>query len=328
MSLALCRAGMEGTTLHNPGMVHVDSLVRIAAEHPQIVRGIKCHGRAAACPTGDRPCLKKRRKPDVTPIFRFTCTRVSFSRSMRRTGRNRQRVMSQVVQYLKPGDVLAHVYSRRPDGIMSSLRTCRGWLFEAKAAGVLFDLGHGVNLIQDCAQDDGKWNLPGHHRLLRAWRFQLLPRLQHLDYSLLGGMNKLLGLGMSLTDVVRALTATPAEVLADPSIGHLGPGARANITALRPLEGEWTLFDSSRERLIVHERLPDLVVMDGEVIYAPLRASGRRDGAFRTAPLHHAPFRPGQQCRDPRGAMMDRQACAISPLCSDIRKRQRSSAQP
>jgi predicted amidohydrolase len=80
-------------------------------------------------------------------------------------------------------------------------------------------------------------------------------------------MNKLLGLGMSLTDVVRALTATPAEVLADPSIGHLGPGARANITVLRPVEGEWTLFDSSRERLIVHERLlPDLVVMDGEVI--------------------------------------------------------------
>jgi hypothetical protein len=36
---------------------------------------------------------------------------------------------------------------------------------------------------------------------------------------------------------------------------------------LRAVEGEWTFFDSIRERLTVGERLlPDLVVMDGEVI--------------------------------------------------------------
>jgi predicted amidohydrolase len=80
-------------------------------------------------------------------------------------------------------------------------------------------------------------------------------------------MNKLIGLGMPLTDVVRALTATPARVLADPSIGHLGAGARANVTVLRPVEGEWTFLDARRERLTVRERLlPDLVVIDGEVL--------------------------------------------------------------
>src|SRR5262249_21385482 len=88
-----------------------------------------------------------------------------------------------------------------------------------------------------------------------------------LDYSLAGGMNKLLALGMSLPDVIRALTATPAKVLADPSIGHLGPDARANVTVLRPVEGAWTFVDSRRESLTVRERLlPELVVMDGEVI--------------------------------------------------------------
>jgi predicted amidohydrolase len=88
-----------------------------------------------------------------------------------------------------------------------------------------------------------------------------------LDYSLVGGMNKLIGLGMSLTDAIRALTATPAKVLSDPSIGNLGPGARANLTVLRPVEGEWTFVDSRRERLPVRERLlPDLVVIDGEVM--------------------------------------------------------------
>jgi hypothetical protein len=90
-----------------------------------------------------------------------------------------------------------------------------------------------------------------------------LVRIAQDHPQLVRGMNKLVGLGMSLTDAVRALTATPARVLADPSIGHLGAGARANITVLRPVEGEWTFADSRRERLTVRERLlPDLVVMD------------------------------------------------------------------
>jgi dihydroorotase len=54
-------------------------------------------------------------------------------------------VMGQVVPYLKAGDTLAHIYSSMPDGIMSIGEDVPGWLFEAKAAGVLFDLGHGVN---------------------------------------------------------------------------------------------------------------------------------------------------------------------------------------
>lgn len=209
------QGGMEGTTLHNPGMVHIDSLVRIAAEHPQTVRGIKCHWESGGLshwgPTVLEKAAEAGRDANL-PLY------VHMGELFPVDEANRPKpsaVVGHVVQYLKPGDVLA------PDTIGSDV--------------------HGdFNSYHD---------------------FSIL------DYSFLGGMNKLLGLGMSLTDVVRALTATPAEVLADPSIGHLGPGARANVTVLRPVEGEWTLFDSSRERLIVHERLlPDLVVMDGEVI--------------------------------------------------------------
>ena len=52
--------------------------------------------------------------------------------------------------------------------------------------------------------------------------------------------------------------------MGDPDIGHLGIGARANLTLLRPVPGNWTFVDSRNERLVVRERLlPDLVVMDG-----------------------------------------------------------------
>jgi dihydroorotase len=173
-----------------------------------------------------------------------------------------------VVPYLKAGDTLAHIYSSMPDGIMSIGEDVPGWLLEAKAAGVLFDLGHGINLSFKIARKMmEKGILPDTIGSDVHGDFNAYHDFSILDYSLVGGMNKLIGLGMSLTDAIRALTATPAKVLADPSIGHLGPGARANITVLRPVEGEWTFLDSRRERLTVRERLlPDLVVMDGEVV--------------------------------------------------------------
>src|SRR5262249_28792927 len=85
---------------------------------------------------------------------------------------------------------------------------------------------------------------------------------------LVGGLNKLVALGMPLPDAIRGLTATPASVLADPDIGHLGPGARADVTVLRAVPGAWAYRDARGERLTVAERLlPELVVLRGE----PLR---------------------------------------------------------
>src|SRR5215470_1015103 len=262
------QGGMEGTTLHNPGMVHVDSLVRIAAEHPQIVRGIKCHWESGSLSHWGPTVLKKAAEAGRAahlPLYVHTGELFPVDEANRP---NPSAVMGQVVRYLKSGDTLAHIYSRMPDGIMSIGEDVPGWLFEAKSAGVLFDLGHGVNLSFKIARKMmEKGVFPDTIGSDVHGDFNAYHDFSILDYSLVGGMNKLLGIGMSLTDAVRAVTATPAKVLADPSIGHLGPGARANVTVLRPVEGEWTFFDSVRERLTVRERLlTDLVVIDGEVI--------------------------------------------------------------
>jgi dihydroorotase len=259
---------MEGTTLHNPGMVHVDSLLRIAQEHPRIVRGIKCHWESGSLSHWGPAVLKQAAdagRAANLPLYVHTGELFPVDEANRPTP---SVVMGQVVPYLKAGDTLAHIYSSMPDGIMSIGEDVPGWLLEAKAAGVLFDLGHGINLSFKIARKMmEKGILPDTIGSDVHGDFNAYHDFSILDYSLVGGMNKLIGLGMSLTDAIRALTATPAKVLADPSIGHLGPGARANITVLRPVEGEWTFLDSRRERLTVRERLlPDLVVMDGEVV--------------------------------------------------------------
>jgi dihydroorotase len=262
------QGGMEGTTLHNPGMVNEESLLRIAAEHPHIVRGIKCHWESGGLSHWGPEVFKKAAaagRAAGLPLYVHTGELFPVDEANRPAP---SAVMSRVVGLLKPGDMLAHVYSCMPDGIMSIGEDVPGWLFEAKAAGALFDLGHGVNLSFRIARKMmEKGIFPDTTGSDVHGDFNAYHDYSILDYSLAGGMNKLLALGMNLTDVVRALTATPAKVLADPSIGHLGPGARANVTVLRPVEGAWTFLDSRRESLSVRERLlPDLVVIDGEVI--------------------------------------------------------------
>ena len=178
------------------------------------------------------------------------------------------RLLSRIIPLLKAGDIMAHVYSCMPDGIMGTGEDVPAWIHEAKQAGILFDLGHGVNFSFRIAR-----------RMMAAGvypdtlgsdvhgDFCAFHDFSILDYSLIGGLNKLVALGMPLTMAVAGLTSTPARVLGDASIGHLGVGARANITMLRSLPGVWSFRDAEGARLDVEQRLlPALVVLDGEVI--------------------------------------------------------------
>jgi dihydroorotase len=262
------QGGMEGTTLHNPAMVDCDGLVRVAQEHPRLVRGIKCHWESGSLSHWGPEVLKKAAEAGRAaglPLYVHTGELFPVDEANRPTP---SAVMGQVVPYLKAGDVLAHIYSSMPDGIMSVGEDVPGWLFDAKAKGILFDLGHGINFSFRIARKMmDKGILPDTIGSDVHGDFTANHDFSILDYSLVGGLNKLLGLGFGLTDAIRALTATPARVLADPSIGHLAPGARANVTVMRPVEGDWTFVDCRGERLSVRERmLPDIVVMDGEVI--------------------------------------------------------------
>ena len=127
----------------------------------------------------------------------------------------------------------------------AGLRACRSLDYDRP-----LDLGHGINFSYRIARkmmDKGIFpdsiGSDVHGDFTSNHDFSIL------DYSLVGGLNKLIGLGMSLTDCIRALTVTPARILADPSIGHLGAGARANLTVMRQVEGDWTFVDCRGERL-------------------------------------------------------------------------------
>ncbi len=80
-------------------------------------------------------------------------------------------------------------------------------------------------------------------------------------------LSKLLHLGMSLADVIRATTSTPALAVRRAGLmGTLAPGREADLTVLELREGHWALPDAAGQTEVV-ERLvvPRLVLRAGQL---------------------------------------------------------------
>ena len=115
---------------------------------------------------------------------------------------------------------------------------------QAIERGVGFDVGHGAGSFSfDVAR--------------RALDQGLLPATISSDlhaynvdgpvYDLVTTASKFLHLGLSLEDVLARITAAPARAvgLLD-RVGTLAPGAEADVTLLRVVEGEFRFSDSRR----------------------------------------------------------------------------------
>jgi dihydroorotase len=260
------KGGMRGDILHNPGMVDVDDLVKVARAHPHDIRGFKCHGESGALSHWGTAVLELAveagNRADL-PLYCHTGELFPVVESSRPVA---EQVLEQVVPVLRPGDTLAHVYSAMPDGIMGKRDKVPPIVFAALERGLHFDIGYGINFSYAIARTMmAAGVLPNTISSDVHGDFGSYHDLRKLDYSLCGAMTRLVALGMPLMEVIRRTTVNPAKVLrAELEIGTLEPHTRADITVLDRLEGAWPLKDGQGETLVARERLmPRLVLRDG-----------------------------------------------------------------
>ncbi|WP_411130380.1 amidohydrolase family protein [Streptomyces sp. x-19] len=114
-------------------------------------------------------------------------------------------------------------------------------MHEGRRCGVLFDVGHGgISLRWDVAA--------------RSLDEGFVPDSISTDLhagSMNAGMknmssviSKFLSLGISLSQVVEASTWRPAQLLHRPDLGHLSPGACADVAVLKIEHGSFGFIDS------------------------------------------------------------------------------------
>ena len=263
------KGGMEGTTLHNPGMMRIEAIAEAAAAWPNLVRGIKSHGESGGLSHWGLEVLRMAVEAGAAtglPLYVHTGELFPVDEARRPDPAG---VLEQVVPVLNPGTTLAHVYSTMPDGIMGQGGAVPRGVHEALERGIHFDIGHGVNFSFDIARRMmAEGVLPNTISSDVHSDFHAYHDDSRLDYSLCGAMSKLWALGMDLADVVRRATLNAASILGEvDEIGTLAPGSRADITVLDLAEGRWTLADSTGEELAVERRLvPETVFREGREI--------------------------------------------------------------
>lgn len=165
---------------------------------------------------------------------------------------------------LRPGDISTHIF-RGPTPWFDAEGKVLSYLHEARARGVVLDVGHGAGSF--CFRNAVPAIAQGFYPDSISTDLHVLcMNMGMLDMATT--MSKFLVMGMPLGEVIRASTINPAREIGHPELGHLSVGAVADVAALKQMEGNFGYADSFAGRLDGHQRLfCELTVKDGEVVW-------------------------------------------------------------
>ena len=153
--------------------------------------------------------------------------------------------MKQVLNEMRPGDVLTHSFHGHRCGILDSEMKVLPEVRKKVAEGLLLDIGHGQGSFT--------------YEVARAAMSQgVIPNTISSDlhaynlngpvFDLVTTINKFLYLGMDLDETIRRVTTIPANFLRmEDEIGTLKVGAVADIVVVEMMEGSFEMTDAFGE---------------------------------------------------------------------------------
>ena len=157
-----------------------------------------------------------------------------------------------VLAMLRPGDVLTHAFRPFPNSPVTAQGAVKPALREARARGVLFDIGHGKGSF---AFKTARAMLAGGFLpdTISSDVHQLC--IDGPAFDQVTTMSKMLCLGMSLTDVVAASTVNAAVALQRMEYGTLKVGALGDATVLAVRDGAFDYVDTRGEHMEGAQRI-------------------------------------------------------------------------
>jgi len=157
-----------------------------------------------------------------------------------------------VLAMLRPGDVLTHAFRPFPNAPVTAQGAVKPALREARARGVLFDIGHGKGSF---AFRTARAMLAGGFLpdTISSDVHQLC--IEGPAFDQVTTMSKMLCLGMSLTDVIAASTVNAALALKRMEYGTLKVGALGDATVLAVRDGAFDYVDTRGEHMTGDRRI-------------------------------------------------------------------------
>jgi dihydroorotase len=161
-------------------------------------------------------------------------------------------LMSQILDLLRPGDVLTHCYSGAPNiaGAFTNIVQDGKLLpaaLEAKKRGVSFDIGHGGGSFDFTVAEPAIQQGAGPDTIssdIHVFSGNS-PGMPYLTWV----MSKFMGLGFTLEQVVTMATVNPAKVINRmPKLGTLQVGAPGDVAIMELVEGPVSFVDTRNNK--------------------------------------------------------------------------------
>jgi dihydroorotase len=269
--------GLEGhyyPNLYSPDGVDIDATVTAAKANSDLVRGIKGHAEIGGFARWGIKVIEMSaeigRKANL-PVY------VHFGQlwglpESGANGEDADTIIGRVIPVLRPGDILAHPFTRHPGGFVDRDGNVHRVIRAALDRGLKVEVGHGSHFSYRLARkaldagivpdtlgaDMHGYNThvpppkgtPGEHPDDENHPFAGQAR-----FSLTQAMSSMLALGLTLEQVVPMVTSNPAAMLGlSGEIGALRPGMAADVSVLSDNRGRFLLRDNERNEVIA-ERL-------------------------------------------------------------------------
>lgn len=169
--------------------------------------------------------------------------------------------LEEVLQCLGKGDILTHCFRPFPNSPVTEQGAIINEVRAARERGVVFDVGHGR----------GSFGFGSATKMLeQGFEPDVISSdvhslsIQGPAHSLLHVMSKFMALGMSFETVIEKTTVAPARAIDQTDLGHLGVGARGDVTILDLEKGSFDFFDVVGEKITADTHLRcDGLVVDG-----------------------------------------------------------------
>ncbi|NMG66065.1 amidohydrolase/deacetylase family metallohydrolase [Azoarcus indigens] len=264
--------GLEGhyyPELYQPGCLDVAATVKSAKANPDLVKGFKAHAEIGGFARWGTEVMRDSARIAAEaglPLY------IHFGQLWPKPGDggmpvDPDTIFNQVVEMLKPGDILAHPFSRNPGGFVEVNGKLHPLVKEALARGLKVDVGHGshfsfrvARLVLDAGviPDTLGADMHGYNTSVPApagTPDSHPDEEEHLftgrtRFSLVSAMTSMLALGLPLNHVVAMATCNAAKMCGmEHELGTLAVGRVADVSVLDDLAGQWVLRDNEGNRV-------------------------------------------------------------------------------
>ncbi len=256
-------AGPGFGILADPRLIDEEKIEKAVETHRDIIVGIKIMATGGALGAeGLKPLARARKLGDQLKLPLLVHIGESWSKNAEPVH------VGDVLKYLRAGDIVTHMFTVHPGGLLDGNGRLWPQVRDAKASGVLMDVGHGLhNLNFDVARkvlDQGLHpdgvSTDGH----RGNRHGPV-------YDLPTTMAKLMALGFSLNQAVEMATVNAARLLGrSGELGTLRIGGTADISVLRLQDRAWQAVDSQKGMIPAHQAVVPVYTIRGGILYDAL----------------------------------------------------------